>query len=118
MKLLTALDEANQITVQNLIREYLSPEVGASRTVEGAFVEIQRVGNRFGVPRDAITILYEITHPELEFGLTARAVWRDGTLMSPLAVHCIVLDYESHGAHGSDYALRCAANDWLQSLPV
>lgn len=114
----TPLDEANQLTVQNFIRRYLSPEGESVRSFEGACVTVERVGNRYGVPRDAATYLYEFKHPELGFAFTARAAFRCGDLMAPLAVHTTILDYEDQGGHGGDHAVRLAVNDWLQSLPT
>jgi hypothetical protein len=112
------IEHANEIIVQRLILNYLSPGGDCIRTIEGACIQMQRIGNRHGVPRDATSRLYEVEHPELGFAFTARAVWRDGALMEPWAVHCVVLDYEDRGSHGDDHTVKLAANDWLRSLPV
>ena len=114
----TPLDDANQVTVQRLIQKYLSPQSGVVSTIWDACVTAQRIGNRHGVPADAATYRYEFTHPELGFAFSARAVWRLGRLMQPMAVHTVIEDYEDTGGHGSDAAVRFVANDWLQSLPV
>ena len=118
MSQLSPLDEACQLTFRILIPRYLSPEGEPVRTFEGACVVIERIGNRYGVPRDAVSYLYEIEHPELGFAFTARAVWRCGDLMAPLAVHTTILDFEDRGGHGSEHAVKLAANEWLRSLPL
>lgn len=116
MKQSTPLDEANQITVQRLIRRYLSPESDPIRTIEGACVTMKRIGNRYGVPPDADTYRYEFLHPELGFAFSARTVWRCGDLMPPIGVHAVIEDYDDEGRHGR--ALRAVVNNWLQSLPL
>ncbi|GJD47158.1 hypothetical protein AFCDBAGC_5044 [Methylobacterium cerastii] len=79
---------------------------------------VEKVGNRYGVPRDAVTYLFEIHHPEMGFILTARAVFRCGNLMVPAATHTVVTGYENTGEHGSEHAVKLAANEWLRSLPL
>jgi len=116
MKPRTPLEEANQIIVQRFIRQYLSPKGASVRTIEGACVEMRQIGNRYGIVPDASTYRYEVTHPDLGFGFTTRAVWRCGDLMHPLAVHTVIEDYNDLGGHGSDDAVRLVANDWLQGL--
>jgi hypothetical protein len=116
MKQNTPLDEANQITVQRLIRRYLSPDSDPIVTIEGACVMMKRVGNRYGVPPDGVTCRYQFLHPELGFAFNARAVWRCGDLMSPIGVHTVIEDYDDQAGHGR--ALCAVVNDWLQSLPL
>ena len=117
MLISTTLDEANHLIVQHLIRRYLPPGVSVA-TIEEACATAQRIGNRHGVPRDAVTYLYTIEHPEQGFAFDVRAVWRCGKLLPPTATHTVILDYEDQGVHGSDQAVRLAVNDWLQSVPL
>ncbi|GJD54754.1 hypothetical protein [Methylobacterium dankookense] len=112
------LDDANQITIRRLIEKYLSPQGEPLNTIWEACVTAQRIGNRYGVPADAVTYRYEFTHPDLGFSFSARAVWRLGRLMQPLGVHTVIEDYEDTGGHGGDSAVLLVVNDWLRSLPV
>lgn len=109
------LDDANNLIVQRLIREYLDPAGPEVRTVEGACVVTTKIGNRHGVPPDAVTVRYEFWHPEHGFAFDVRAVWRCGDLFKPVAVHTVIEDYTNRGDHKDDLAVRIVANDWLRS---
>lgn len=114
----TPLDEANNLIVQRFIRKYLTSGDDNIRTVYGACVTFTRISNRYGVPPDAQTYRYTIWHPDFGFSFDVRAVWRCNDLMRPIAVHTLIEDYEDKADLGDDLAVRRAANDWLQSLPV
>ncbi len=73
------------------------------------------IANRFGVPRDAVTLRYEVWHPEQGFAFDVRAVWRCNDLMKPVATHTVIEDYTNKGDHEDDLAVRLAANEWLRS---
>jgi hypothetical protein len=107
--------EANALMVQHLAHSYLSPAAPAS-VLEGASISTQRVANRTNVPANAITLNHLVEHPELGFSFRLRAVWHDGKLHRPTAVH-VVIDGEWDEAHlGSPAAVSAAINDWLQAV--
>lgn len=112
------VDDANRVIFHHIARRYLFPGCPSVQTIDCACVMARRVANRSGILPDATTMYYEITHPDLKFVLTARAVWRCGALMAPLATHAIILDYEDlDDAHGSVDAVKEAVNDWMQGVP-
>lgn len=110
----TELDIENQLIITALTRRYLSDQTNIW-TVEDACVSGRIVSNRTSVPPDAITVRYLVEHPE-GWALAARAVWRCGRLMPPVAVHVAI---ERYWSENDDLeAARVKANDWLRSLPL
>lgn len=104
-----AIDIANQIAVQKLIREYLVPPF-EGYTEAGVSICAVRSWNRSGVPRDAATWLYEFSSNGWE--MVVRAVFHEGKLLEPMATHCTIELYD-----GTDIDAAClAANQWLKSL--
>jgi hypothetical protein len=110
----TEFDIENQIIITAAIRRYLSGQTGIW-TVEDACVSGRVVSNRTSVPPDAVTVRYLVEHPE-GWALAARAVWRSGRLMQPVAVHVVI---ERYWSEDDDLeAARVKANDWLRSIPL
>lgn len=106
-----AIDIANQIAVQKLIREYLVPPFNAY-TEAGVSISAVRSWNRSGVHRDAATWLYEFSGNGWE--MVVRAVFHEGELLEPIATHCVIEMYD-----GTDIDAAClAANQWLRSLSL
>lgn len=105
--------DANQLTSQRLINQYLPSTDGANVwTHEGTCISAGRIPNRYGVPPDATSWRYLIEHPEQGWSYAVRAVWRGGFLMPPLAVHVVI---ESYFDEDEDAACL-AVNEWLRSL--
>lgn len=112
------IDDANRVALHHLIRQYLPLGSGESfnASVEGASVEGKPVGRRYGIPADATAWRIIIEHPEQEWTVTARAVWRDGDLLSPTATHAVFERYyDDAERYGSEDAVRVAVNEWFQS---
>ncbi|MBB4041813.1 hypothetical protein GGR34_003494 [Microvirga flocculans] len=117
----TVIEAANSLAVQRILRRYLSPERGNEvRTVEGACITSRRTWSRYGVPADATCWRVIIEHPELGWSVTARAVWRDGRLMEPVATHTTIEKYWADNTQliDDEDAACLAFNDWAQSVPV
>jgi len=116
MNLLESTRIANAITIQRLLRRYLSPPEGRSRTwlVEGATVYGAQIGNRYGVPSDSQTWRY-VFEGQGGWTATVRACWHNGDLLRPWATHTVVISYVSDG--GEDEACR-SVNEWLQAVPL
>jgi hypothetical protein len=110
----TYIDTDNQIMFQRLLRIYLSDQEENAWAIEGAYVSARTAGSRYGVPRDAHTTRYRIEHPDQGWALSARAVWRSGDLMQPVAVHSVIQEY--HADDDDLEAARLKSNQWLRSL--
>lgn len=116
----TMEDTENILITARLITHYLSNSSASVWTVEeDACVMARTVGNRYGVPADATTRRYIIEHVLEGWTFTARAVWRNGKLMEPLAVHVAIEGYyDNNDCLGGAAGARSAANEWLRSLPL
>ncbi len=114
------LDFENNVMAARMIARYLSDNNKLVWTVEeDVCVQGRTVANRYGVPADAFTRRYTIDHVEEGWTFTARAVWRNGKLMKPLAVHIVVESYnDANDVLGGTIGVRSAANAWLRSLPL
>lgn len=115
------IETANNLILQRLVRFYLSPEEeGHVFTIEGACVTRRQMGNRYGVPADATSWRFTVENPEYGWSFTARAVWRDGKLMSPTATHTVIEEYYADDTNlvADEDAARLMVNDWLQSVPL
>jgi hypothetical protein len=113
--------DANELTSQRLISHYLpSPEGHNAWTHEGACLSARRVANRSGVPPDATSWRYLVQHPDQGWSYAARTVWREGSLMRPLAVHTVIECYtaDDETIVPTEEAAVLAVNDWLCSLPL
>jgi hypothetical protein len=113
-------DIENHLITSRLLAHYLAaPDETVWTVEEDACVQGRTVANRYGVPADAITRRYIIEHVTQGWTFTARAVWRNGRLMEPLAVHVAVEGYyDDNDALGGPAGARSAANAWLRSLPL
>lgn len=117
----TTIEMANNLAMQRIIRRYLSPERGNEIcTVEGACITSRRTWSRYGVPADATCWHIVIEHPEEDWSVTARAVWRDGRLMQPVATHTVIEAYWVDDADliADEDAARIAVNEWIQTVPL
>jgi hypothetical protein len=105
---IASIDIANRIAVQKLIRQYLVPPF--EPFVEaGISIKAEQTWNRYGVPSYGVeTWRYEITGTDWQ--MIARAVFHEGELLEPLAVHCVIEECKA-----SDIE---AANTWLKSLDL
>jgi hypothetical protein len=111
----TELDMESHLIITAALRRYLSDQTGIW-TIEDACVSGRVVSNRTSVPPDAITVRYLVEHPDQGWSLAARAVWRSGKLMQPVAVHVVI---ERYWSEDDDLeAARVKANGWLRSLPL
>ena len=59
--------------------------------IEDVHIIARKIWNRTGVPDDAVTVEYRLSHTEWE--LEARAVWRRGVLHQPVAIHAPIVEY-------------------------
>lgn len=113
-------DTENNLITSRLIAHYLScPSTSVWTVEEDACVVGRTIANRYGVPADAVTRRYVIEHVSEGWTYTARAVWRNGRLMEPLAVHVAIEGYfDTDDSLGGAAGARSAANTWLRSLPL
>lgn len=112
------IHEANQVITQRKLRHYLPSVDGANTwTVNGACITARRVA-RCGIPADAACWRFLVENPDGGWSFTARAVFRNGTLMPPLATHVAVERYFADDENLiPDAAAACVAvNRWLHSL--
>lgn len=115
----TEEDEAENLTLERLLKNYLGPRDGAVWTVEGACITVRKIGNRSGVPADAGTWLYRVQHPDCGWTVDLRAVWRSGTLMRPWGTHIAIVDvWDDEDRYQSRAAVRAAFREWLRALPL
>lgn len=111
--------EANQLTSQRLIQQYLPTVDGNNVWTDGdACISARPIPNRYGVPPDARSWRYLIQHPEQGWSYAVRAVWRNDSLMRPLAVHVVIENYfvDDETVLADEDAASLAANEWLCSL--
>lgn len=106
-----SIDIANRISAQKLIRQYLVPPFEPF-VEDDVSIKAEQTWNRFGVPQDAETWRYEITG--MDWQMVARAVFHEGELLEPLAVHCVIEECKGSGIGTADQAL----NKWLKSLDL
>jgi hypothetical protein len=115
----TEINIANQLIIQRLVRIYLSEPDREFWSIEGACVTPRQIGNRYGVPRDAVTLTYLFGHPDLAWSFRVRAVWRNGDLMQPWATHTIIeAFFDDEDRYGGPDATRLAVHEWLRSLSL
>lgn len=110
-------ERANQAALIGILREVKVKRAGHIATLAGVEITAQRIPNRFGVPTDAETFAIRLSSGS--WAVKARAVWRDGKLLAPVAVHAPILSYvgaREGAGHGSDEA-ACRVNKWLRSYP-
>ncbi|MBJ6128559.1 hypothetical protein [Microvirga splendida] len=109
---IAAIYIANQIAVQKLIRQYLVPPFEPF-VEDDVSIKAEQTWNRYGVPsHGAETWRYEITGTD--WHMVARAVFYEGELLEPLAVHCVIEECKSSGIETPEQAL----NTWLKSLDL
>lgn len=112
------IQDANQLTSQRLISQYLPSADGDNVwTHEGTCLSARRVANRCGLPADAATWRYLLENPEFGWSYAVRAVWRDGSLMPPLATHVVVENYfnDDEAQLPTEESAVAAVNDWLRT---
>ncbi len=110
-------ERANQAALIGLLRDMKAKGAGHIATLAGVEITAQRIPNRFGVPTEAETFAIRLSGGS--WTVTARAVWKDGKLLSPVAVHAPILSYDGtqeDAEHGLDEAAR-RVNEWLRSCP-
>lgn len=89
-------------------------------TVEQACVTAKKTANRYGVPADATTWIYEIHYPYAPaWTASVRAVWRGNELHRPLSTHVEVVDLDDLDDRlGGQNGVIPLLSDWLLSLPL
>ncbi len=115
------LEAANALIVQRLIQTYLPADQEESIcTVEDVCITRQRMWRRYGVPADASSFRYILEHPGQGWSVTVRAVWRNGTLMQPVATHTRIERYWADNADliADEDAACVAFNNWGRSVPL
>lgn len=110
----TIIFDANCLAVQRLAAQYLAPNEALLWTIEDACVTARKCWSRSGVPADATSYRYVIEHPDQDWTLIFRAVWRQGQLFRPSS-HVILEPIEREGDRGAE-AISALVNEWLQSL--
>lgn len=110
-------ERANQAALIGILRELKVKGAGHIATLAGVEITAKRIPNRFGVPADAETFTIRLSSGF--WTVKARAVWKDGKLLAPFAVHAPILSYDGtqeDAENGSDEAAR-RVNEWLRSCP-
>ena len=81
--------------------------------IEDVHIIARKIWNRTGVPDDAVTVDYHLSHDEWQ--LYARAVWRHGKLYQPVAVHSPIVGYAPPDMDGALTTDEVAAlvNEWF-----
>lgn len=107
-----AIDIANSISVQKLVREYLKPPF-ETFVENGVTICTVQTWNRFGVPPRSETWLYEFSGNGWE--MVVRAVFHAGDLLEPPATYCVIIS--CRGSNPDTHAPRLM-NQWLRSLDL
>ena len=105
---------ANQAGYIKLLQKLMIMGSELVATRAGVQITAQRIPNRFGVPTEAETFAIRLSSGS--WTVKARAVWKDGKLLAPVAVHAPILSYDGAqecARHGSDVATR-RVNEWLR----
>lgn len=111
------IERANQAALIGILQGIKVKWAGHIATLAGVEITAKRIPNRFGVPADAETFAIRLSSGS--WTVNARAVWKDGKLLAPVAVHAPILSYDGAQAgagHGPDEAAR-RVNEWLRSCP-
>ncbi|WP_201864473.1 hypothetical protein [Microvirga soli] len=115
---LDAIHYANTLSIQRLVRQYLSlhpadfAELHPANVWEigGITITAVRIGCRTGVPHTCTTWRYLISGDN--WSMAVRAVWQaDGTLLQPTATHCQIESY-----HPDTPETRRSVNAWLHGV--
>lgn len=115
----SAVDAANQLTIQRLLLNYLSDHKQTMWTLNDVCVTARRISNRTGIPADATTFSYLVQNHDAAWSFRVRAVWRCGDLLRPWATHCVIEQlFDDDGRYAGDQEVAVAVHQWLQSLPL
>ena len=115
------IDDAERLVIYRLLSR-MDPTKSEKRvwTCDVNCVTAHLIANRYGVPADASTWVYEIHYPYAPaWTASVRAVWRRGELHRPISTHVEIIDLDDldeklGGANG----VLPVLSDWLLSLPL
>ena len=115
------IDDAERLIIYRLLSR-IDPMKSEKRvwTVEQACFTAAKIANRYGVPADATTWIYDIHYPYAPaWTASVRAVWRGGELHRPFATHVEVVDLDDlDDKLGGQNGVISLFADWLLSLPL